>query len=213
MNLGNQEETYTSPSEDDGEESQEENVERSLIEDTNNLDDRSEVLVSTTECPNANESNEHERDLFSEQLTRQLIDESFDQLAKYDQFASTLVDGLFDELRATASRSISAAAAAAATTGDFSVSPLNIIIPEMDELDGRPTTTSSSDRCGDATVCMLTPKSNNSSTANTPPLYHRLYNHSYQYSDAPGSIFRRHSADVDKILLSANRYIFLPVFY
>lgn len=201
MNLGNQEETYSSPSEDDGEESQEENVEHSLIEDTNL--DRSEVLVSTTECRNDNESNEHERDLFSEQLTKQLIDESFDQLAKYDQFASSLVDGIFDELRATASRTISAAAAAA--TGDFSVSPLNIVIPEMDELDGRPTT-SSSDRCGDATVCMLTPKSNNSSTANTPPLYHRLYNHSYQYSDAPGSIFRRHSADVDKILLSANRY-------
>jgi hypothetical protein len=203
MNLGmNQEETYSSPSEDDGEESQEENVEHSIIEDTNL--DRSEVLAST-ECKD-NESNEHERDLFSEQLTRQLIDESFDQLAKYDQFASSLVDGLFDELRATASRTISAA-----TTGDFSVSPLNIVIPEIDELDGQPTT-SSSDRCGDATVCMLTPKSNNSSTANTPPLYHRLYNHSYQYSDAPGSIFRRHSADVDKILLSANRYIFFKQF-
>lgn len=134
---------------------------------------------------------------YSEQLTDQLIDESFDQLAKYDQFAVGLVDDLFTELLRENT-----------AVHDYS-SPLNIVIPDIVDGGGGggdggilrtdivPTTTIS-------TTSNSNPASNNSSTTNSSSTHNPNYG-CYQLESArSGFLFRRHSADVEKILLRHN---------
>lgn len=116
---------------------------------------------------------------FSENLSTLLLDESLSKLSKYDQFASNLVEDLFNDLR-TSSLDDLVNLHSSSNFISFIGSPLNVIIPENDEL---------LERDNFDGYSTLTSNSTNSS--------------SYYYGKHIDSfIHRRHSADVEKILFS-----------
>lgn len=167
------------------------------LDDNEEVDDETkcctsniQVIIDEDEQDSEDSDDETCHKTFSENLTNQLIDESIDQLNKYDQFACGLVDDLFDELRA----------AQAAQNVDLT-SPLSILIPAVNNESGLDSTVTPTTYPVSTYTSSTTTTTSSVSQSNSQGIGWHGY---YHFGAAKGYMFRRHSADVEKILLRAN---------